>query len=113
MSPKGRRVIRRAERRFGPYDLEGPAQPEFGLITLSYDKAAGEGTYVMRMDPGSITIAHEHKGYEDFLILEGELIDDDGTVFHPGDLISYGPGSHHNSRTDKGCVILVTEWHPK
>lgn len=112
MSRKDRRVIRREERAFGVYDLEGPAQREFGLITVSYDRAKGEGTYLMRMGPGSVTIAHEHKGYEDFLILEGELIDDDGTVFRAGDLISYAPGSYHNSRSETGCVILVTEWRP-
>lgn len=110
MSNAGRKVIRAEERRFGPYDLEGPLQESFGLITLTYDKAKGEGTYLMRITPGGETIAHEHQGFEDFLILEGELIDDDGTVLKAGDLISYPPGSHHNSRSEIGCTILVTEW---
>ncbi len=113
MSADGRRFVRLAERRFGPYDLDGPLQPEFGLINLTYDKDKGEGTYLMRMEPGAVTIAHTHRGYEDFLIVEGELIDDDGTVFRAGDLITYPPGSYHNSRSDTGCVILVSEWHPK
>ena len=46
---------------------------------------------------------------EEFLILEGEPIDDDGTVFGPGDSVSYAGGTHH-SRTDTGCLIAVFEW---
>ena len=45
-----------------------------GLVNLSYDKAAGEGVYYMRMAPGAVTIPHTHGGFEDYLILEGELI---------------------------------------
>jgi len=51
-----------------------------------------------------------HDGMEDFMILDGELIDDDGTVFGAGDFISYAPGTEHNSWTEAGCVILVCEW---
>ncbi len=113
MPAEGRRIIRKAERQWGTYDLDGPVQDEFGLIPLSYKQDLGQGTYLMRMDPGAVTIAHDHKCFEDFMILEGELIDDDGTVIGPGDLVTYAPGSHHNSRTVTGCVILVTEWHEK
>ncbi|GAB5470376.1 MAG: hypothetical protein Kilf2KO_34060 [Rhodospirillales bacterium] len=110
MPAAGRRIIRKTDRTWGPYDLDGPLDEAFGLIELSYQKERGEGTYIMRMDPGAVTVAHEHKGYEDFLMLEGELIDDDGTVIGPGDLVTYAPGSVHNSRTETGCVILVCEW---
>ena len=112
MPAKGRTFVRAGERRFGVYDLEGPEQREFGLLPISYDKATGEGTYLMRMSPGGETIPHEHAGYEDFLILEGDFIDDDGTVFQAGDAISYAPGSQHKSRSEKGCLILVAEWRP-
>ena len=81
-------------------------------LPISYDKATGQGCYVMRMPPGAVTIAHDHPGMEEFLILEGELIDDDGTVFKTGDFVSYDPGTHHNSRTETGCLIAVFEWQP-
>lgn len=110
MPAEGRRIIRKAERQWGPYDLDGPLDEDFGLIPLTYRKELGEGTYLMRMDPGAVTVPHEHRGYEDFLMLEGELIDDDGTVIGPGDLVTYAPGTFHNSRTETGCVILVCEW---
>ena len=47
---------------------------------------------------------------EEFLILEGDLVDDDGTVFGPGDFVSYQAGTVHNSRTEGGCLIAVFEW---
>lgn len=114
MSNKGRTVIRREARAWGPYDLEGPVQPGWGLIPINYLRSksggSGQGTYLMRIAPGGETIAHDHDGYEDFMILEGELIDDDGTVIRAGDVVTYAPGSHHNSRSETGCTILVTEW---
>ena len=106
----GRRVFNLNAAPFLEYDLEGPLQPEMSWLPISYDDASGQGTYAMRMDPGAVTIAHEHAGMEEFLILEGELIDDDGTVFSPGDFVSYEPGTTHNSRTETGCLIAVFEW---
>ena len=49
---------------------------------------------------------------EEFLILEGDLVDSDGTVFGPGDFVSYDAGTHHNSWTEAGCLIAVFEWRP-
>ncbi|MSP82389.1 MAG: cupin [Alphaproteobacteria bacterium] len=79
-------------------------------VALSYDKARGEGVYLMRMDAGAVTIPHQHKGFEDFLILEGEVIESDGTVLKSGDFVSYRPGSRHNSRTVTGCMLVGFDW---
>ena len=59
------------------------------------------------MDPGIETIPHKHSGHEEFLILDGELIDSDGTIFKKGDFISYETNSSHSSYTEKGCLILT------
>ncbi len=96
---------------FLPYDMEGPVQPEMSWLPVSYDAETGQGSYLMRMDPGAMTIAHDHAGMEEFLILEGDLVDSDGTVFGPGDFVSYQPDTHHNSWTENGCLIAVFEWH--
>ncbi|HLB79067.1 MAG TPA: cupin domain-containing protein [Dongiaceae bacterium] len=64
------------------------------------------------MQPGAATLPHEHASVEDFLILEGELTDGDGTVFRAGDFVSYAPGTRHNSWTGPGCLIAVFEWRP-
>lgn len=106
----GRRVVRRSAADFLAYDLEGPVQPEMSWLPVSFDKSSGNGCYLMRMQPGAVTIPHRHDGVEDFIILEGELIDDDGAVFGPGDFVSYAAGTHHNSRTETGCLIAVFEW---
>ena len=97
---------------FLPYDLEGPLQLDIVWRPISYDRKRGEGSYLMRLQPGARTIPHDHLGYEDFLILEGELTDSDGRVLGKGDFVSYRPGSRHNSWTDTGCLIAVFEWRP-
>ena len=79
-------------------------------VGISYDRATGNGCYFMRMQPGAVTVPHVHAGTEDFFILEGDLVDDDGTVFKAGDFVSYAPGTRHNSWTENGCFIAVFEW---
>src|SRR3990172_2107906 len=96
--------------RFLAYDLEGPVQPEMSWLPISFDKAPQQGTYLMRMEAGAATIAHDHPGMEEFLILEGDLVDSDGTTFGPGDFVSYQAGTHHNSWTERGCLLAVFEW---
>lgn len=108
----GRRVLNTRRATYLSYDLEGPMQPEIKWFPVSFDRVTGQGCYVMQMRPGAVTIEHVHKGMEEFLILEGELIDDDGTVFRSGDFVSYRPGTRHSSRTETGCVIAVFEWRP-
>ncbi len=109
----GRKVVRADSTAFLPYDLEGPLQSDMGWLPVSFDRKTGEGSYLMRMEPGAETIVHDHPGFEDFVVLEGELIDDDGTVFRAGDVVSYAPGSRHNSRTETGCVLAVFEWRAR
>ena len=94
-----RRVLAMAATGYLPYDLDGRLQPDI--------------TWQPIMAPGARTVPHRHPGYEDFLILEGELTDSDGRVLRQGDFVSYRPGSFHNSWTDTGCVIAVFEWQPK
>ncbi len=108
-----RRIIPTAGTEFLPYDLEGPLQPDIGWLPISFDRKKAEGSYLMRMQAGARTIPHEHPGFEEFIILEGELTDSDGHVFRKGDFISFQPGTRHNSWTDTGCLIAVFEWQPK
>jgi quercetin dioxygenase-like cupin family protein len=107
-----RQIVASASANMLPYDMEGPLQPDIGWLPLSYDRRLGQGSYLMRLQPGARTIAHDHLGFEDFVILEGELVDSDGRVLRPGDFISYRPGTRHNSWTKTGCLIAVFEWRP-
>ena len=69
-----------------------------------------KGCYLYEMEAGSESEIHTHKYNEDYLILEGELIEDDGTVLKPGDFVHYDKGTTHNSHTHTGCLIFVSEW---
>jgi anti-sigma factor ChrR (cupin superfamily) len=106
----GRRSANAHTTLFLPYDLEGPVQPEMSWLPLSYDRETGAGTYLMRMQPDAVTIEHEHELMEEFLVLEGDLVDSDGTVFTAGDFVTYEAGTVHNSSTKDGCLLAVFEW---
>src|SRR5262249_20947803 len=101
-----RRVVDVRRDPFLPYDMEGPEQEDITWLPVSWDDASGQGSYLMRMEPGARTLAHAHRGFEEFLVVEGTLTDSDGTVFRPGEFVSYRGGVHH-SWTDTGCVLAV------
>ena len=107
---KNRTITHTRTTEFEPYDLDGPLQQEISLLRLSYDCVTREGSYMMRMQPGAETIAHTHRRLEEFIILKGSLIEDDGTVLKAGDHVIYEPDSHHNSRTEEGCLLLAIDW---
>ena len=94
--------------KFEPFDNYGEIVPGMSWHKITYDKKnGGYGTYLLKMSPRAKSLPHEHKGYEEFLILDGELIDHDGKIFKKGNFISFEPGSKHSSWTKDGCLILV------
>tara|TARA_B100000470_G_C19474618_1_gene251691 strand:+ start:100 stop:471 length:372 start_codon:yes stop_codon:yes gene_type:complete len=94
--------------KFKPFDNYGSVIPGMSWYKISYDKATGgHGTYVLKMEPGAKSLSHEHIGYEEFLMLDGELTDSDGKIFKKGDFVTFEPGSQHFSLTKNGCLILV------
>ena len=93
---------------FVPFDNYGIVIPGMSWHKISYNKEnGGLGTYVLKMEPGAKSLPHKHTGFEEFLMLDGELIDPDGKIFKKGDFISFEPGSKHSSRTINGCLVLV------
>jgi anti-sigma factor ChrR (cupin superfamily) len=92
---------------FEPFDRYGSVIPGMSWHKISFDKKSGHGTYISKLEPGTKTIPHIHLGFEEFFILEGELIDSDGTIFKKGDFITFEPGSKHSSYSKKGCLILT------
>ena len=98
-----------------PYDLEFVPFDNYGVIVpgmswhkISYSKKnGGQGTYVLKMEPGAKSLPHKHTGFEEFLMIEGELIDSDGTVFKSGEFVSFEPGSKHSSYSKNGALIVV------
>ena len=112
MNRDNRSIVNVYETNFEPYDLEGPVQDDMSVLMVSYGPETKRGVYVIRMEPGAATIPHVHECMEEFLILEGELIESDGTVLKRGDFASYRPGTRHNSRTETGCLLVGVDWDP-
>ena len=86
-----RRVINIYDTPYSIYDLEGHVQEDMQLLNISYNQETGQGWYVIRMAPGAASIPHTHESREEYLILEGDLIESDGTVLKSGDFVSYAP----------------------
>jgi anti-sigma factor ChrR (cupin superfamily) len=70
----------------------GPGQPATAFLT--------------RLAPGAHGDLHEHLGHELMLVLDGELLEDDGSRYGVGDLVVKAPGSAHRVRSETGCTVL-------
>jgi len=92
---------------FTPYTSNDVAEQGTSFIKLNPETERDVGFYIYRMAPGSRSTPHRHGGAEEFLIVEGELIDNDGTVYRPGDVVWLAPGTEHTSHTETGCLIAV------
>ena len=93
---------------FTPFDNYGVVVPGMSWHKISYNKEnGGNGTYLLKMEPSAKSLPHVHTGFEEFLMLEGELTDPDNRVFKKGDFVTFEPGSTHSSFTKDGCLILV------
>ena len=94
--------------KFEPFDNYGKAIKGMSWHKISYNKEnGGNGTYLLKMEPNAKSLPHVHTGFEEFLMLDGELTDPDGKIFKKGDFISFEPGSKHSSHTINGCLVLV------
>ena len=103
-----RKIINPYDLEFIPFDNYGVTVPGMSWHKISYSKEnGGQGTYVLKMEPGAKSLPHEHTGFEEFLMLDGELIDPDGRIFKKNDFVSFEPGTKHSSHTIKGCLVLV------
>ena len=93
--------------KFEPFDNYGLPIPGMSWHKITYSKKTGQGTYILKMEPGAKSKLHEHVNFEEFIILDGELIDPDNKIFKKGDIVTFPPGSNHSSYTKNGCLILV------
>jgi anti-sigma factor ChrR (cupin superfamily) len=93
--------------KFEPFDKYNKSIKGMSWHKISFDEKTNFGTYISKLEPGTKTPPHIHTGIEEFFLLEGELIDSDGTIFKKGDFVSYFSNSSHSSFTEKGCLILT------
>lgn len=92
---------------FKPFTADG--QPVVGQSFLQLDETFpdGAGFHIYRMAPGTESQPHEHTCHEQFLVLDGEVIDNDGTLYRKGDFVLLKQGTQHNSRTETGATLAV------
>jgi anti-sigma factor ChrR (cupin superfamily) len=102
-----RRVANIAEAEFVPFVYDDGVALGDCVLQLDDSRPLGQGFHVYRMPAGMRSRSHRHNGHEQFLILEGELIESDGTVLRKGDLVFYRDGTEHNSYTPDGCLLAV------
>lgn len=107
LDPSLRRIIDTSPNGFRPYDRYGRNNPDIDWLPLSGKAEDGYECFMLRFKPGASSTPHRHSGHEQFLMLDGELEDCDGTVYKAGDFVSYEPGSKHYSHSPEGCTILV------
>ena len=104
--PEHRRVKNIHTEEFTPWPQADGTVSDESVLQLN-DNPLATGFHVYKMQPGSRSTPHEHTGDEEFLILSGELIDNDGTVYREGDLVWLKKGTQHYSYTETGCVLAV------
>lgn len=107
IAPADRIVVNIAKAAFKPFIAEG--KPVAGQSFLQLDETfpEGSGFHIYKMAPGTRSQPHEHTCHEQFLVLDGEIIDNDGTVYRKGDFVLLKEGTQHNSRTETGATLAV------
>jgi len=108
LDTKLREIIATGSDRLLPYDRYGEPLPGMSWQPLSGEPLNGEfECFLLRMEAGARSKPHEHTGIEEFLVIDGELVDCEGSVYRRGDFVRFLPGSKHTSHTPGGCTILV------
>ncbi len=102
-----RKIIKTEHDYFKPYNRYGTVSTGLNWMSLSKNEKLEHEVFIVQFDPESCSSLHKHKGYEEFYVIDGELIDDDGKVFKKGDYIKYEKGTKHSSYSKTGCILLV------
>ncbi|HMV65549.1 MAG TPA: cupin domain-containing protein [Myxococcota bacterium] len=64
----------------------------------------------VRVQDGVVFPHHAHGGQERSLVLQGEVVDSDGEIYLPGDMVVKEAGSEHHFRAVGETIIAVVVW---
>lgn len=76
------------------------------IKVLYEDKAKGEMTCLIKLDPGAHLPMHKHPELEQAFVLEGSMADHDGTC-SAGEYVWRKAGSFHENASETGAVVLA------
>ena len=92
---------------FKPFVTDGRELPGHSFLQLDETFQEVSGFHIYKMAPGTTSQPHEHTCHEQFLVIDGDMVDNDGTVYGPGDFVLLKAGTQHSSTTTKGCTLAV------
>ena len=102
-----RQIIETRDEELLEYNRYGKIISGLKWLPLSEDEDLQHEVFIIRFGAESSSSLHRHNGYEEFYVLDGELIDADGEVFKKGDYIKFEKGTKHSSHSKTGCTLLV------
>ena len=79
---KRRLITKTSKVKFKPFDNYGKVFKGMEWYKITYDPKKGQGSYILKLKPNTRTPYHKHTNYEEFYILDGQLIDKDNTKFN-------------------------------
>ena len=62
---------------------DGSLEPGASVLQLDDTRRVGTGLHIYRMEPGAASTPHVHNSDEWFYVIEGELIEHDGSRYGP------------------------------
>ena len=104
---EGRRIVNWKTCAWQPYPGLSGTQVGLSWCPIRARPGSGDGYYLLKVGPGCGAALHLHSAREEFIMLEGELVDGDGTVLREGDCVSYAPGTRHRTHAPDGCTLLA------
>ena len=78
---KKRQVIETSNKELIPYKRYGEKTNDLSWWPISKDDDSKYEVYLIKFDPGSSSNFHRHNGNEEFYVIYGKLIDNDGNGF--------------------------------
>lgn len=91
-----------------PQEMPWEATKFPGVVckTLVIDREAGLVTVLLKMEPGARLPDHEHVLIEQTYVMEGRLVDGEGTC-GPGEFVWRPAGSRHEAWTPEGGLMIA------
>ena len=83
-----------------------PFRPGVTAHWLYKEDDGGPSAVLLRYEPGARVAEHEHVGYEQMLVLQGDEYDEHGS-YPAGSFVVNPPGTRHSPGSKTGCIALL------